>query len=289
MRNGGILPWAAWIAAALFFFYGFLLRVSPSVMVGELMRDFAVGAAILGNLSAVYFYLYASLQVPVGLLYDRFGTRRLLTVATLFCAGGAALFAAAPTLEIAYLGRALIGAGAAFSFVGAATIAARDLPARHYATLVGTLQLIGMLGAFGGQGPMALTVDALGWRGAMFAATSLGIALAVAQVNGCNYCLSAHTYMGKNLAKLSEAEIAANRHGGSLDPKADAAVRFATRVAQERGHISDADLQAVRMAGYDDAQIVEIVQHVALNTWTNYINEVAKTEIDFPVAQALAA
>jgi MFS family permease len=180
MRNAGILPWAAWIAAALFFFYGFLLRVSPSVMVGELMRDFAVGAAILGNLSAVYFYLYASLQVPVGLLYDRFGTRRLLTVATLFCAGGAALFAAAPTLEIAYLGRALIGAGAAFSFVGAATIAARDLPARHYATLVGTLQLIGMLGAFGGQGPMALTVDALGWRGAMFAATTLGVALALA-------------------------------------------------------------------------------------------------------------
>lgn len=126
-------------------------------------------------------------------------------------------------------------------------------------------------------------------KGALPAPTRERIALAVAQVNGCNYCLSAHTYMGKNLAKLSEAEIAANRHGGSLDPKADAAVRFATRVAQERGHISDADLQAVRMAGYDDAQIVEIVQHVALNTWTNYINEVAKTEIDFPVAQALAA
>ena len=126
-------------------------------------------------------------------------------------------------------------------------------------------------------------------KGALPAPTRERIALAVAQVNGCNYCLSAHTYMGKNLAKLSDAEIAANRHGGSLDPKADAAVRFATRVARERGHISDADLQAVRMAGYDDAQIVEIVQHVALNTWTNYINEVAKTEIDFPVAQALAA
>ncbi|MFW5330617.1 carboxymuconolactone decarboxylase family protein [Hydrogenophaga sp. ZJX-1] len=126
-------------------------------------------------------------------------------------------------------------------------------------------------------------------KGSLPAQTRERIALAVAQVNGCDYCLSAHTYLGKNLAKLSDAEIAANRHGGSLDPKAEAAVRFAVKVVRERGHVSDADVQAVRMADYDDAQIVEIVQHVALNTWTNYINEVAKTEIDFPAAQALAA
>jgi len=126
-------------------------------------------------------------------------------------------------------------------------------------------------------------------KGRLPAQTRERIALAVAQINGCDYCLSAHSELGKSFAKLSEAEIAANRQGGSLDPKADAAVRFSAKVARERGHISDADVQAVRMAGYDDAQIVEIVQHVALNTWTNYLNEVAKTEIDFPVAQALAA
>jgi uncharacterized peroxidase-related enzyme len=126
-------------------------------------------------------------------------------------------------------------------------------------------------------------------KGSLPAPTRERIALAVAQINGCGYCLSAHSAMGKSLAKLSDAEISANRRGGSLDPKADAAVRFAAQVVRERGHVSDADVQAVRMAGYDDAQIVEIVQHVALNTWTNYINEVAKTEIDFPVALALAA
>lgn len=126
-------------------------------------------------------------------------------------------------------------------------------------------------------------------KGTLSAQTRERIALAVAQINGCNYCLSAHSYLGKNLAKLSDAEIAANRHGGSLDPKADAAVRFATQVVRERGHVSDTDVRAVRMAGYDDAQIIEIVQHVALNTWTNYINEVAKTEIDFPEVHALAA
>jgi uncharacterized peroxidase-related enzyme len=120
-------------------------------------------------------------------------------------------------------------------------------------------------------------------KGALPAATRERIALAVAEVNGCAYCLSAHTYLGKHFAKLDDAEMTANRHGSSNDPKAAAAVHFAVRVTQLRGHVSDDDLQAVRAAGYTDAQIIEIVQHVALNTWTNYINEVARTDIDFPV------
>jgi uncharacterized peroxidase-related enzyme len=120
-------------------------------------------------------------------------------------------------------------------------------------------------------------------KGALPAPTRERIALAVAEANGCTYCLSAHTYLAKNLAKLSDAEIAANRNGASIDPKADAAVRFAAQVVRERGHVSEEDVRAVRAAGYDDAQLIEIVQHVALNTWTNYINEVLKTEVDFPV------
>ncbi|MBI3347519.1 MAG: peroxidase-related enzyme, partial [Burkholderiales bacterium] len=126
-------------------------------------------------------------------------------------------------------------------------------------------------------------------KGRLPAQTRERIALAVAQINACGYCLAAHSFMGSNLAKLSDAEIAANRSGRSTDAKADAAVRFAASVATQRGHVSDAEVAAVRSAGYDDAQIVEIVQHVALNTWTNYINEVAKTVIDFPEALPLAA
>ena len=126
-------------------------------------------------------------------------------------------------------------------------------------------------------------------KGTLPAPTRERIALAVAQINGCNYCLSAHTYLGKNVARLDEAEMAANRRGHSSDAKAAAAVGFAVKVATQRGHIADADVAAVRAAGYDDAQIIEIVQHVALNTWTNYVNEVAQTEIDFPVAESLAA
>ncbi len=122
-------------------------------------------------------------------------------------------------------------------------------------------------------------------KGQLPAATRERIALAVAEINGCGYCLSAHTYLGKNLAKLDDAEISANRSGMSNDAMADAAVRFAAKVTQARGHISSEDLQAVKAAGYSEAQIIEIVQHVALNTWTNYINEVAKTDVDFPVVE----
>ena len=126
-------------------------------------------------------------------------------------------------------------------------------------------------------------------KGKLPAATRERIALAVAEINGCGYCLSAHSYLGKNLAKLDDAEILANRKGGSNDPKAAAAVQFAASVAKLRGHVSDDEVRAVKLAGYDDAQVIEIVLHVAINTWTNYINEVAQTVIDFPVTKALAA
>ncbi len=133
------------------------------------------------------------------------------------------------------------------------------------------------------EGYLALSA-ALG-KGRLPAKTRERIALAVAEINGCSYCLSAHTYLAKGLAKLGDAEIAANRAGTSEDPMASAAVRFAAKVTRARGHVTEADLGELKGAGYDDGQVIEIVLHVALNTWTNYINEVAKTDIDFPVVQ----
>lgn len=125
-------------------------------------------------------------------------------------------------------------------------------------------------------------------KGALDGKTRERIALAVAEINSCDYCLAAHSYLGTHIAKLDAAEITANRHGTSNDPKADAAVRFAATIVRERGHVSDADLRAVKVAGYDDAQIMEIVLHVALNTLTNYANSVAATDVDFPAVKALA-
>ena len=119
-------------------------------------------------------------------------------------------------------------------------------------------------------------------KGKLDAKTRERIALAVAEVNSCDYCLAAHSYLGKNLAKLDDAEISANRAGGSSDLKADAAVRFAVKVTSERGHVSDADLAAVKAAGFGYAEVIEIVLHVALNTLTNYVNSVAGTVVDFP-------
>lgn len=126
-------------------------------------------------------------------------------------------------------------------------------------------------------------------KGALDARTRERIALAVAQINGCDYCLSAHTYLGKNLAKLDDVEIAANRSGTSSDPKADAAVRFAVKLVHQRGKVTGADVSAVRAAGYGEGEIVEIVAHVALNTLTNYVNEAFDTPIDFPTVSARAA
>jgi uncharacterized peroxidase-related enzyme len=120
-------------------------------------------------------------------------------------------------------------------------------------------------------------------KGRIDARTRERIALAVAEIDGCDYCLSAHSYLGKNLAKLDDAELAANREGSSTDPKAGAAVRFAAQIVRTRGHVTAAEVEAVQAAGYDDAQVIEIILHVALNTLTNYVNVVADTAIDFPV------
>ncbi|MBX9697809.1 MAG: carboxymuconolactone decarboxylase family protein [Acetobacteraceae bacterium] len=139
----------------------------------------------------------------------------------------------------------------------------------------------GLAGFLGLSGELA--------KGSLDARTRERIALAVAEVNGCEYCLAAHSYLGRNLAKLDDTEIAANRAGHSNDPKADAAIVFAVSVVKSRGHVSDSELNAVRAGGFDDAQIVEIVLHTVLNTLTNYVNEVAKTAIDFPAAAARPA
>ena len=115
--------------------------------------------------------------------------------------------------------------------------------------------------------------------------TRTGIAIAVAQVNGCAYCLSAHTYIGLNMARISPEEAALNRTGLSNNAKIAAALSFAAKVTQARGQVSAADIAAVRDAGYTDAQLVEIVSVVAQNVLTNFVNNVAQTDIDFPAVE----
>jgi uncharacterized peroxidase-related enzyme len=118
-------------------------------------------------------------------------------------------------------------------------------------------------------------------RGALSAQLQEQIALAVSEVNACDYCLSAHSALGRG-AGLSNDELGASRAGRASDPKASAALAFARAVVERRGGITDNDLARVRAAGYSDAEVVEIIAHVALNVFTNYFNRAAETEIDFP-------
>lgn len=174
-----ILHFLGWSTGALFFFYAWVLRVAPSVMIDEMMRDLAIGGAVIGNLSAVYFFGYAGMQVPVGLLIDRFGPRRLMAAAALVCAGGCVLFAMSSGITGVAAGRFLIGASAAFSLVGAMSIAGLWFPSRRFALLSGLAMMLGMAGGVVGQAPLRLLVAALDWRGAVLALAGGGVLLAI--------------------------------------------------------------------------------------------------------------
>lgn len=121
--------------------------------------------------------------------------------------------------------------------------------------------------------------------GVLPAALREQIALTTAGINECDYCASAHTLIGKG-AGIADGELADNLRGRSGNAKTRAALDFTAAVVKNRGRVTDAQLQAVRAAGYDDAEVVEIVAHVALNTFTNYLNHVAGTEIDFPLVES---
>jgi MFS family permease len=169
---------ASWFLGAMFFFYAWVLRVSPSVMVEQLMRDFAVSGAVLGNLSACYFYSYMAMQMPVGIAVDRWGARRVLSLAVLVTGAGCLIFAYAPNLATAYLGRTMIGAGAAFGFVGSMVLAGAWFPPHRFALFSGLSLAIGLLGGISGQAPLALLVEGEGWRASMVMLSGGGLVLA---------------------------------------------------------------------------------------------------------------
>jgi uncharacterized peroxidase-related enzyme len=123
------------------------------------------------------------------------------------------------------------------------------------------------------QGTMSRVLDAK---------TRHSIALAVSEANGCDYCLAIHTYVSSKFGGMSSEDINLGRAGSSVDPKRAAVARFAKRVVESRGQVSDADLEAVRDAGYTDPQILAIVTVAVQALLTNFINNVNQTDIDIP-------
>ncbi len=170
--------WIVWLLSALFMFYKYALEVSPSVMTGQLMGAFQIDGAQLGNLAATYFYAYLLMQIPAGLLIDRFGPRRITTLAIALCASGAMIFANSHSLLLAGIGRFLTGTGAAFAALNCLKLIANWFPINRFAFMAGLMMTVGMLGAVGGQAPLSAFIKALGWRPAMDVIGIAGLVLA---------------------------------------------------------------------------------------------------------------
>lgn len=170
--------WSIWLISALFMFYKYAIEVSPSVMTATLMKSFHIGGVELGNLAACYFYAYMLLQIPAGLLLDKFGPRKTTTLALILCAFGSLVFASAETLFVAGVGRFLTGMGAAFAAVNCLKLIANWFPSRNFAFMAGLMMTMAMLGAVGGQAPLALFIQKMEWRYAMQFLGIVGFVLA---------------------------------------------------------------------------------------------------------------
>ena len=156
-----------WGLGAALYLIAFYQRVAPAVITQELSRDFGLSAAALGNLSAFYFYSYVAVQIPTGLLADRWGPRKLLAVGALLTALGTLLFALAPSVYWANAGRLAIGAAAGVAFVSMLKLASHWMPSRRFAFASGVALFIGVLGAALAGAPLRIAVDAFGWRAVM--------------------------------------------------------------------------------------------------------------------------
>ena len=163
-RSHSFRAWAIWLLAALFMFYKYAVEVAPSVMTGPLMRSFQISGAQLGALAASYFYAYLLLQIPAGFMLDRYGPRKTTTVAIAVCSLGSILFSEAQSLFAAEAGRFFVGAGAAFAAVNCLKLTANWFPAKRFALMAGLMMSLAMLGAVGGQAPLANFIDKFEWR-----------------------------------------------------------------------------------------------------------------------------
>ena len=158
------LRWIIWLLAALFYFYEFILRVSPSVILSDLMQKFALNASQVGILSAFYLYAYAPMQLPVGLLMDKFGLRIILSVASISCGIGTFLFAISPDFTMAAIGRMIIGGASAFGFIAMVYVSTHFFSEGKRAFLIGLANSIAMLGASCGTGPISSIISSIGWE-----------------------------------------------------------------------------------------------------------------------------
>ena len=163
--------------AAIFYCYEYLLRVAPSVMNQELMAHYNINDFQLGSLTAYYYYIYAPMQIPVGLLMDRYGPKTLMIIACLSCAVGSYLFVFSEILLLAKIGRFLVGFGSSFAFVGVLKLATLLLPQNHFAVVCGATAALGQIGAILGDILLTAMIRQDGWQNASINAALFGLLL----------------------------------------------------------------------------------------------------------------
>ncbi len=174
-----MIPWLMCAIGALFYIYEYLLRVAPSVMTTDLMKSFSIDAAALGNLAAFYYYIYTPMQLVVGVSMDRYGPRRLFTLAGIACTMGMYLFASTNSLLVAEAGRFLVGFGSAFAFVGVLKLATIWLPPDRFAVVSGLNTALGTVGGILGNLFLTSLVSHQGWRGTSYTAAGFGLILTI--------------------------------------------------------------------------------------------------------------
>ena len=172
-----ILGWLVCGLGAIFYTFEYLLRIEPSVMVPHLMGAFNVTAGALGMLTALYYYAYTPMQIVVGVLLDRYGARKIMTLAIIACTVGSYIFSTTHILEVAGVGRFLIGFGSAFAFVGVMKLAAEWLPKHHFALFAGFATSLGMAGAMAGDIGLTAAVHTIGWQKTLQIGTIIGVIL----------------------------------------------------------------------------------------------------------------
>jgi sugar phosphate permease len=178
-RPAAWLAWTVWGTGALFYLAVFFLRAAPAVMTAELMRDFHIGAASLGNLSAFYFYFYVAMQIPVGILTNSWGPRKLLVSGALLAAAGQFLFGSTHYFALACVGRAIIGGSTAVGWLVTLRLAAHWFPNTRFGMVSGLGLLFGNLGALFAQVPLRIAVEHFGWRGTAIGSSAIIFALGI--------------------------------------------------------------------------------------------------------------
>jgi MFS family permease len=179
--------WLMWLIGASFFLIQYFPRLAPGIMLQELIETFRVSSVALGGLAFLFYIGYVAMQVPAGMLLDRYGSRMLIMVAALVCAVSCVLFAVSPTFLLVLISRFILGFGAAFAFIAAVKLATVWFPPERLGVMVGLTQGLGMLGAALGDAPLRHLMNVIGWRESLWLIAVLFVLVAVA----------AHTWLKK--------------------------------------------------------------------------------------------